>query len=397
MNANRVFSSPAAQPAAGRRGMILVLATAAIIMVLGFAAFSVDVGYIALTRAQLQVAADSAAMAAAQDLPPGLTKGAYETPSEVATNGRASAVSLAAQHKAGDVSAVYCVGSRDVRFGQVVWDPGSNSWQKVWGVSPYNAVEVTLRRDQSGGGADGPLPLFFAPVIGNQTAKLTVKAISAVVPASGFRRIPGQGLPGLLPITLDEPTWDNLMNGVADPGEQDSFTYNDATGTVSSGGDGIPEVNLYPNGAASTAPGNRGTVDIGHAGNSTSDIARQILYGASDDDLEVLGFPLNFDNGPFELNGDTGISAAIKAQLDQIKGEPRVIPIFTGLPQGNGNNAMFTIVKFVGIRIVEVKLSGNPKRVMIQPAPYVDPLGDIDRTGTTVEDATFFTTATLVE
>ena len=64
---------------------------------------------------------------------------------------------------------------------------------------------------------------------------------------------------------------------------------------------------------------------------------------------------------------------------------------------GNGNNAEYTIVKFVGITVVEVKLNGNPKRVMIQPAPYVDPTATVDRTGTTVEDATMFTTATLVE
>jgi hypothetical protein len=376
--------------------MILVLATAAIIMILGFAAFSIDVGYIALTRGQLQVAADASAMASAQDLPPGLTKGAYQTPSEVEAFGRASAVNVASHHKAGDRASVYCDGSRDARFGQVTWDPAADAWQKAWGVSPYNAVEVTLRRDQTGGGGDGPLPLFFAPVIGNQTAKLTVKAIAAVVPASGFRNLPGHGIAGILPITLDEPTWNDLIDGFPDAGEQDLFTYNEGSGTVGSGGDGVPECNLYPNGAASSAPGNRGTVDIGDAGNSTTDIKRQILDGCSADDLEALGFPLNFDNGPFELNGDTGISAAIKAELEQIKGQPRVIPIFSQLT-GNGNNAYYTIVKFVGIRIVEVKLTGNPKRVMIQPAPYVDPMAEIDRTGTSIEDATFFTTATLVE
>jgi hypothetical protein len=398
MKANRVSFSPAAIRAAGRRGMILVLATAAIIMVLGFAAFSIDVGYIALTRAQMQVAADAAAMAAAQDLPPGLTKGDYQTSGEVATYGQASAVDVASRHKAGDQSAVYCDGPRDVRFGQVIWDPVSGSWAKMWGVAPYNAAEVTVRRDQSGGGADGPLPLFFSPVIGHLDAKLTVKATSAVLPANGFRVIPGSGLKaGILPITLDDVTWDNLLDDYFDPGEQDLFTYNEATGEVSAGADGVPECNLYPNGIASTAPGNRGTVDFGGANNSTSDIARQILDGVSEEDIAALGFELKFDDGPLLIDGDTGISAAIKAQLDQIVGEPRAIPIFTGVPVGTGNNAQYTIVKFVGIRIVEVKLTGNPKRLMIQPAPYVDPTATVDRTGITVEDATIFTTATLVE
>ena len=39
-----------------------------------------------------------------------------------------------------------------------------------------------------------------------------------------------------------------------------------------------------------------------------------------------------------------------------------------------GNNANYTIVKFVGIRIMYVKLTGKPadKKVIIQPAPFVD-------------------------
>ena len=57
-------------------------------------------------------------------------------------------------------------------------------------------------------------------------------------------------------------------------------------------------------------------------------------------------------------------------QLTQIMGEPRIIPIFN-YAEGNGNNANFTIVKFVGVRIMEVKLTGkmSSKRVIVQAAP----------------------------
>jgi hypothetical protein len=39
---------------------------------------------------------------------------------------------------------------------------------------------------------------------------------------------------------------------------------------------------------------------------------------------------------------------------------------------GNGNNADYTIVGFVGIRIMKVKLTGHPKYVTIQPAVTID-------------------------
>ena len=42
--------------------------------------------------------------------------------------------------------------------------------------------------------------------------------------------------------------------------------------------------------------------------------------------------------GKLYLNGDTGISAGVKDELASIKGQPRIIPIFSTV-SGNGNNA----------------------------------------------------------
>ena len=74
----------------------------------------------------------------------------------------------------------------------------------------------------------------------------------------------------------------------------------------------------------------------------------------------------------FSINSLVFIEA-FKDELLSIKGEPRAIPIFSQV-SGPGNNATYTIVKFVGIRIMNVKLTGDPagKNVMIQPAPMVD-------------------------
>jgi hypothetical protein len=140
---------------------------------------------------------------------------------------------------------------------------------------------------------------------------------------------------------------------------------------VTAGSDGLVEVNLFPQGTGS--PGNRGTVDIGSCNNSTADIARQILYGISPADLVYMGGSLQFDStGKLVLNGDTGISAGVKDELASIKGQPRIIPIFSAV-SGNGNNAMYTIVKWQGIRIMNVKLTGSmsQKNVMIQVAPVM--------------------------
>jgi hypothetical protein len=85
------------------------------------------------------------------------------------------------------------------------------------------------------------------------------------------------------------------------------------------------------------------------------------------------GRSLEFDaNGELGLNGDTGNSAGVKDELASIIGDPRVIPVFSTVC-GPGNNAEYTIVKWFGIRIMAVKLTGpmSQKRVTIQAAPIV--------------------------
>jgi hypothetical protein len=170
----------------------------------------------------------------------------------------------------------------------------------------------------------------------------------------------------VIPIALDQPSWDLLLLGTG----SDDYSFDPTTGAITPGSDGIREVSLYPEGTTDLPPGNRGTVDFGGPNNSTADLSRQIRHGLNETDLSY--FPnstLTTDNGPFQANGDTGLSAGIKDDLASIIGQPRAIPLFTTV-SGPGNNAMYTIVRFVGIRILSVQLTGSPsnKKVIIQPA-----------------------------
>ncbi len=156
------------------------------------------------------------------------------------------------------------------------------------------------------------------------------------------------------------------MEAVVASSTNDSFRFENDR--VLAGSDGLFECNLYPQGTGS--PGNRGTVDIGSQNNSTADISRQVLDGISAQDFVDLGKPLRFDAaGVLTLNGDTGISAGIKDELASIIGQKRIIPIYRSV-SGNGNNATYTIVRFEGVRILDVKLTGpkDGKRVIVQPA-----------------------------
>ncbi|HUQ68521.1 MAG TPA: TadG family pilus assembly protein, partial [Planctomycetaceae bacterium] len=301
------------------------------------------------------------------------------------------ALSVAGDNKNGDQAGTYLNAASDITFGQAVWNPDTKRWTTTWDVFPYNAIRITSRRDSSGSlGGDRPLDLMFAPVLGIDNLSLNTEATAALLPGVGFQiGADSTDTVAVLPIALDVPTWTALLNGVG----SDNYSYDPGTGAVTAGSDGILEVDLYPYGNGALPPGNRGTVDLGSPNNSTNDLKRQILYGLNAFDLSFFDGVLRTDEGNITLNGDTGISAGIKAQLEAIKGHPRLIPLFSAV-SGPGNNAMYTIPKFVGIRIMYVKLTGGSKKVIIQPAPFVSK--NVVRGGTTIGPDTYYTPPRLI-
>lgn len=366
-----------------RNGNIIVLSAVMMVIVFGFAAFAIDVGYMSMTRSQLQNAADAAVLAGGMDLIDGLGPQPSSS-TTVASNARQAAVNLAAENAAGDLSQVYLDISSDVELGRRRWDASSQSWSEDWDQRPYDLIRVTARRNQPhSSNGDRTLPLFFATILGSNTASLSVAATATISPGSGFRILSNsESKAPVLPIVLDEPTWIALMAGIG----SDDYSYGPNSGTVANGSDGIKEANLYPSESPDLPSGNRGTVDFGGSNNSTSDLSRQIRHGLNESDLSHFSDgTLTTDNGPIQLSGDTGISAGFKDDLKAIIGEPRAIPLFTTV-SGPGDNATYTIVRFVGVRIVHVDLTGRNKSVIIQPASVI---GDTIVPGTSLSTTTY--------
>ncbi len=359
-----------------RRGNILALTTVLMVVLIAFVALAVDVGYLYTMRNELQRTADAAAIAACWELCDTENESGGNV-ANLSTSARDAAVQFAALNKVGN--AVPGLASDDVTVGYMAHpsNPSETLVATPLGTMP-NAVQVRVQRT---GAQNGEVPLFFARVLGMDQQAIEAAATAALL--SGFNGFTaptdGSNL-GILPFALDLDTW-NALNATG----SDGYRYDPDTKTVSAGSDGIKECNLFPQGTG--CPGNRGTVDIGGANNSTADIARQIVEGVSVSDLAHHGGELTFDaSGELHLNGDTGISAGIKDELASVIGKPRMIPVFSTV-YGPGNNADYTIVKFVGVRVMAVKLTGSmsSKYVMIQPCNVVSKGGIYDPNATGTE------------
>jgi len=342
-----------------RRGAAAVLGLFLITSLVVLVAVTLDFGYIHVAETEMTRTADAAAMAGCWDLFEQKKGRSEVVPQTSRIHGEANRF---AQLNSVGNDALQLSAIGDLEVG--TYHPSQPGVLNQADPFSFNAVRVTLRRQTH---VNGELPLFFGGITGRDTQSLHTKATAAMLTAiDGFYE-PEAGDQNLqiLPFALDLESWlDTIAGNTVDE-------FNGLTSSVSKGSDGVHETNLYPKGTGSA--GNRGTVDIGGSNNSTNDLARQIIHGISRQDLIDLGKPLKFDdNGELELNGNTGISAGIKDELAAIIGQTRIIPIFTKVA-GNGNTAMFTIVRFEGVRILEVKLTGSKrdKRLIIQPANVV--------------------------
>lgn len=363
---------PTARPAA-----VAVIVIVSLGMLLGFLALAVDISYLWTARTEMQSAVDASALAAVNTLL-----------SEERLKG--SAALLALMERARTAAAQYAAANTvlgaslsvdanpdnqpagDILIGHLA-DPADRTTPlDLSDPLRFNAVFVRLRHDET---RNGSLGLMFARLLGHDSAPVVVQATATFEDGVvGFRIPPSGESPSLLPLALHQDPWRALLAGGV-TGANDNYTYDPATGAVCAGPDGLPELNLYPgSGAGQLPPGNFGTVDIGSPSNSTADLSRQIRYGLNAEDLSYFGGELKLGpDGTLLLNGDTGLSAAIKDDLEFIKGKARSIPLFDQVA-GPGNNATYRVVGFAGIRIVHVKLTGsmNSKQVIIQPAVVVD-------------------------
>ncbi len=351
-----------------RQGAAVVLGVVLTLSLVTLMAFTMDYGNIYVAQSELRRSADSAAMAACWEMFDHQEADHTTSVSEDAV--RESANATAYFNTVGRDALQFSVSDVELGYYDITQPSDFDA-----GSSIQNAVRVTLRRQT---GANGELPLFFGSLTGRDSQALTTTATAAMLSTvEGFYSpsITDYNIE-MLPIALDLPSWLQAVANATD----DDYAY--SNGTVSRGSDGLFETNLYPKGTG--LPGNRGTVDIGGDNNSTQDLARQVLYGISEQDYLDFGRPLRLDeNGELDLNGDTGISAGIKDELASLIGKKRIIPIYDAA-SGEGDNSTFTVVRFEGVRILDVKLTGKKenKRVIIQPAKVLARGGIIDTTGT---------------
>lgn len=361
-----------------RRGAIAPLAALLLAVLVGMLAFAIDVGYMAVVKGELQSAADAAALAGAARLQnpyvlyylPGQLNQQSIYNGVTDTTNPTSAISTAQQfakaNVAGGVNITVPAG--DITFS---YYDGTNPFTPASYPNTFpNTITVTTRRDDV---ANTPLRLFFSQIFGITSVNLTATASATIYAGdvSSLQAIPGVNA-HILPVALDVNVWQNYYaTGVS------------ADGQIHLGPNGAPQLQVYP--FDTNTPGSFGLLDVGPPANNVPAFRSWIDSGETPNDISYL---LNNNLLPVSMSAPEpwkvgpGLKSTLVSDFNSQMGVPNLIPLFVpASPQpnyvaasGNGQNATYAIVGFVGVTVTQASGNGLANMVIsIQPTAVVDP------------------------
>jgi hypothetical protein len=362
------------------RGIVAVQVAVMLVVMLGFAALTVDVGTLYNVRADLQRSADAAALAGASALTSDAMMRVRMDPQDYESLYRTMGFIHDRSHAYSEHNKAFGETTRieqgDIVPGWLDLTSGTDGIQVGPAPDDYNAVEVTIRRRRNGGGVNSSVPYFFAPIFGKAEGKSSARAVAVFDDrVAGFTVSSTSA--GFLPFTIHE---DAFTQELAHGGDRYSFDH--PNGLVQNNPDGIREVRLYPyplSGSGYTeGDGNFGVLNIGTGNQGLQALRNQIINGVSPEDLvmEVGTSDLTFqDSGgspvTYDITGSPGLDGGLADAIQSVEGQ--VVGFF--LHDNvilSGSNATYRIVQVRFGRVMDIRLTGPPHQrgLFIQPVSY---------------------------
>jgi Flp pilus assembly protein TadG len=279
----------------------------------------------------------------------------------------------AAKHQAG--GSPVTLAAQDVQVGYVA-DPSAdpNSAQGSFQANSINfpnSVRVTVRQE---------VQLFFGAIFGVRVSSRQSTA-TATINGQGITGFNGSGST-LLPLAIDLNTFNLLagLGGAAPNGitVQDQYTVNAPIqsnqsppgNTLQGVGDGTNEAKVSTN---NTKNGNFGTVSLRNSQvNTVPPYDNWIRNGPTAADLGTFG-PLGLQaslGSPTAMFAGPALTPALQPAFQAIVGQPRTMLVYTTLNLGVVN--LYLVVGFVGVTVTEANLTAANPYVVIQFSPTID-------------------------
>lgn len=371
-----------------RRAAVAPLTALLMTGLIGMLAFSIDLGYICAVEAELQNAADAAALAGAQQMQSAFVN--FYAPGQTQQQDIYLQVTTDTSNSASPIPTAQRFAAKNQAGGVSIQVPASDiSFSYYDGTNPFipasyptyfpNTITVTTRRDNV---ANSPLGLFFAPIFGWSTISLTATASATIYAGdvSSLQVIPGVDA-HILPVALDVNVWTNFANA--------NWSSPWLGSNVTTASNGNPQLQVYP--FATNTPGSFGLIDTGIPSNNSPAFRNWIDNGSTPNDINYLLsnslLPVS-PSAPEPWKVGPGLKSTLLSNFQSQMGVPNLIPLFVPVSpapgssgpgnnyvaaSGTGQGATYAVIGFVGVAITQADGNGNNMVIAVQPTAIVDP------------------------
>jgi Flp pilus assembly protein TadG len=376
-----------------RRAAVAPMAALLMAFLVGMLAFSIDIGYICSVQAELQDAADAAALAGAQQLQNLYV--AYNFPGQTQQQQIYNTATTDTTHSSSPIPTAQRFAAYNQAGGVYITVPTSDISTSYYNGTTFsapsysnnmfpNTVTVTTRRDTN---ANGSLGLFFAQIFGISTVNLTATASATIYAGDMTSQNPVQNAnTPMIPVGLDVNTYAAYASGNFTLSQNGAFSSNSpylSSSNVFFAPNNLPQLQVYP--TPTNTPGSFGLIDVGTPSNSTPAFRAWIDDGETPNDITYL---LNNNllpvspSAPAPWKVGPGLKSTLLSNFQSIIGVPSLIPLFqpySPLPNyvagnGTGQNATYAVVGFAGVTISQADGSGNAgMTISIQLSAIVPP------------------------
>lgn len=349
--------------------MITLLVALALLVVMASVALVLDRLWLMSARAELTVAAESAALVAAREIVGDERLKAQPEMHHCLCRARKAGIGIAQECRvAGQPVELRWDGDQDkgdIRFGRLVTNDRTGLVQFIENESDPNTVVVTARRTHS---RNNPVALFFRGLTGQMAADVVAQAEAGLDNhVIGVRPLENAPVPALpLAILKFDPTgrasgWDVQI-------EQnlgfDNYSFDSDGNRVNQWADGIREIILKTRTRSDNDEEiNVRLLDIGH-GPSTEQITR----GWTRDDLEDFDGRLDFARQTYWIDGTDKIESDVADDLKKMIGQPRIVLLYDVTGPGGSRMDRAHCLKPVAGRIMDIYPVNGGYEIVFQPA-----------------------------
>lgn len=369
-NPMRMQRQTSARRDSWRKGTILPGLAVALVVAVCLLALVLDKLWLDAARNELCTSAEAAALAAARELVHDDLLSEEYDPADCIQSARRRAAEAAWKNSvAGLPVELDDSPGGDIRFGRLVVDPDSGLARFLQtDVNPCTA-RVTACRQRSRG---NPIALWFRGITGHGEGDAVFRAEASVnnqiLGVKPFAGVPVPALP--LAILECDPSGqraDTWEAQIIQRQGQDAYRFNEETGLVETGQDGIPEIQLHSKkNEESATQANLQLIDL-NTGLRTERLLEQFETGWTAKCLKELGGELLFDHSVW-LTSLSALDQDHAGGFRRLIGKPRICLLYADLePAGKSGYGKLLAVNLVAGRIMAVDCIDGRHVIVLQP------------------------------